>query len=93
MSKVVLKGHLIVSDADLSAVLAELPSHVDNTLQESGCLIFKVARDPDSINRFNVYEEFVDQAAFKAHQARVLDSDWARVTKHAERHYEIVEPI
>lgn len=86
---VILKGYLIVPDADLPAVLAELPHHIDATRQEEGCLIFEVSRDDDDANRFNVYEEFVDSAAFAVHQSRVSRSPWGEISKNAERHYQV----
>ncbi|WP_081588243.1 putative quinol monooxygenase [Paraburkholderia phenoliruptrix] len=40
---------------------------VPATREESGCLAFTVHRHPHISNRFAVYEQFRDQAAFDAH--------------------------
>jgi len=89
MSKVTLQGHIIVPDAELEIVKAALVKHIGLTRQEPGCIVFEVIQVPEQLNRFNVYEEFVDQAAFDQHQQRVRDSDWGRITVNVERHYHI----
>jgi quinol monooxygenase YgiN len=38
-----------------------------------------------------VDETFADRAAFQAHQARTVASDWGRATAHIPRSYQIVE--
>jgi quinol monooxygenase YgiN len=89
LAKVILKGFIIVPDSDLEVVKAELIIHKDLTLNETGCSIFTVTPDEVNLNKFNVYEEFVDQAAFDNHQARVKSSKWGDVTQNVERHYQI----
>ncbi len=89
MPKVILQGFIIVPDADLERVKSELVIHKNLTAKEKGCLIFEVTPDGMNANKFSVYEEFVNQAAFDHHQARVKASKWAEVTKHVERHYQI----
>jgi quinol monooxygenase YgiN len=89
MPKVTLQGYIIVGDSDLNAVIAELDTHKALTLAEQGCIVFRVIVDEVNKNKFNVYEEFVNQAAFDAHQARIKSSTWAKVTKDVERHYQI----
>ncbi|MFM5384476.1 putative quinol monooxygenase [Aeromonas veronii] len=64
-------------------------NHIQLTRAETGCLIFKVTQDPLNPCRFDVYEEFVDQAAFQAHQARVKSSRWRKITVNVERHYTV----
>lgn len=76
---------------DLSAVQAELPTHIELTRQEEGCLVFQVTQDLENNNVFNVYEEFVDSVAYEAHQARVKKSNWGKVAVNVERHYEVSE--
>lgn len=78
-----------MADIELDIVTIELQSHITSTLNEPGCLVFQVEKDPDNKNRFNVYEEYTDSAAFKAHQNRTLDSTWWKVTTNVERHFEI----
>ena len=58
MAKVILKGHIIVPDSDISAVKMELINHIELTRQEIGCFVFKVSQNTENLNRFNVYEEF-----------------------------------
>lgn len=89
MSKVILKGHIIVPTPDITAVKEELATHIELTRQESGCLVFEVSQDTHNINRFDVYEEFVDQNSFSNHQDRVRESKWGTVTVNVERHYQI----
>jgi len=85
--KVILQGHIIVLDDDLDTVTAALDSHIELTRAEQGCLIFNVTVDEKNQTKFNVYEEFVNQAAFDKHQLRVKQSNWGRVTTQVERHY------
>ncbi|MBA2082277.1 putative quinol monooxygenase [Aeromonas veronii] len=89
MRKVILKGFIIVPFIDLSLVTFELKRHIQLTRAETGCLIFEVTQDPLNPCRFDVYEEFVDEAAFQAHQARVKSSRWGEITVNVERHYTV----
>ncbi|KPJ90263.1 MAG: antibiotic biosynthesis monooxygenase [Gammaproteobacteria bacterium SG8_11] len=91
MSKIILKGHIVVPAEDLEAVKAALPLHIELTQQEAGCLIFDVTQDETQKNIFNVYEEFIGRSSFEAHQDRVRTSSWGEVTKNVERHYQIKE--
>lgn len=88
-SHVILSGHIIVPDKDLGIVLAALPTHIELSLSEPGCLVFEVTQRPDNPTVFDVYEEFVDRSAFDNHQRRVRNSHWGRVTMDVERHYAI----
>jgi (4S)-4-hydroxy-5-phosphonooxypentane-2,3-dione isomerase len=89
MPRVILKGHVIVPAEDLDAVQRELPVHIEKTREEEGCLIFEVTQDQERENRFNVHEEFIDKESFSAHQARVQNSDWGKVSANIERHYHV----
>ena len=89
MKGIILKGFILVSPNDLMAVKDELDNHIQLTRAETGCLIFKVNQDPLNPCRFDVYEEFADQAAFQAHQARVKSSRWGDITINVERHYTV----
>ena len=89
MGVVILKGFIIVPSNDLTAVKNELDNHIQLTRSETGCLIFQVTQDPLNPCRFDVYEEFVDEAAFQAHQARVKSSRWGEITVNVERHYTV----
>lgn len=89
MPKVILEGYILVPDNDLMIVLAELPTHIEVTRQEPGCLLFKVQQDPTNKNKFSVYEEFTNQLAFENHQQRVKESRWGQITKTMQRSYTI----
>ena len=91
MSKITLKGYIVVSDGELPKIKNELQNHIDLTRQEEGCLVFEVTQDKENENVFNVYEEFIDRESFDAHQSRVKSSRWGQVTKSVERHYQIIE--
>lgn len=86
---VILSGHLDVPDADIATVEAHLPTHIALSRAEAGCISFDVRPDPANPNRYLVDEEFRDQAAFDAHQARVKASDWGKATAHLAREYQI----
>ncbi len=91
MAKVTLQGFILVPESDLEIVKRELLNHQRLTREEPGCLIFRVTENVDNPLRFDVYEEFVDKAAFEHHQRRVKASYWGQVTVNVERHYDIFE--
>lgn len=91
MGKVILEGYIVVPEDDLKAVTAALPTHIELTRKEVGCLQFEVTPKPGSPNVFTVYEVFVDRFAFESHQQRVRESAWGAITGQVERHYEIRE--
>ena len=89
MSKVILSGHIVVSESDMFAVRQALPEHMQATRNEAGCLVFNVEEDPIKTGKFHVYEEFVDIAAFELHQERAGASDWGKVSRNVERYYKV----
>ena len=89
MSYVTLQGYILVPEQDLAAVTQALADHTALTLAEPGCLHFTVTPSADNPLRFDVYETFIDQAAFAQHQARVHASDWGMITRNVSRHYHI----
>ena len=91
MGKLILKGYVLIPDAELASVIEELPTHIKNTTSEQGCLVFDVSQDKTNKNKLNVYEEFVNKLAFESHQKRVSGSKWGNATKNCERHYEIID--
>ncbi|MEO9273904.1 antibiotic biosynthesis monooxygenase [Marinomonas sp. 5E14-1] len=90
MSKVTLKGFVLVSESEFEIVKAELVNYKRLTLEESGCIHFRVTESPISSLRFDVYEEFKNKAAFGHHQNRVKVSYWGKMTENVERHSEII---
>lgn len=91
MSKVTLKGFILVPESELELVKHELVNHKRLTLEELGCITFNVTENSENPLRFDVYEEFTDREAFEQHQKRVKASHWGKVTVNVERHYEVSE--
>jgi len=91
LSKIILKGFITVPNSEIITVKEALPLHIKLTQQEKGCLVFKVMEDKLNKNIFNVYEEFTSKQSFEAHQNRVQGSEWGRLTKYCDRHYQIIE--
>ena len=89
MSKVTLSGHIEVPEVELAKITVALERHMALTREEPGCIVFEVVQDSEEPTMFSVYEEFVDQAAFDAHQNRVLASSWSEATKNVVRHYKV----
>lgn len=89
MSTVQLSGYIRVPAADLDAVRAALPIHIELTRAEPGCLQFDVVQDPDEPTVFHVEEQFLDPQSFSTHQQRVRESAWGDVTVRVERHYTV----
>ena len=89
MSKVFLKGFIMVPQAELAVVMDELSNHIRLTREETGCLVFEVAQSKSDPCRFDVYEEFINQAAFESHQRRVKSSRWGKVTVNVDRRYTV----
>lgn len=88
-STVILEVYIIVPDDDLTTISNELLNHVKLSREEAGCLAFDVVQDTTISNRFNVYEQFNNRAAFEFHQKRVKNSYWGMVTQNVSRHYQI----
>lgn len=88
---ITLSGYIEVPDDDLDDVVAELPTHIEATQAEKGCIQFEVYQDKGNRNRFNVLEIFKDRKSFEYHQERTAASQWAIVSANAKRHYEIIE--
>jgi len=89
VTRVILKGYVIVPDDDLDAINEALPAHIVNTRAEDGCLLFNVTQDENQKNRFNVHEEFINKESFSNHQDRVKHSEWGNVSANLEKHYHI----
>jgi (4S)-4-hydroxy-5-phosphonooxypentane-2,3-dione isomerase len=89
MSKVTLKGYIIVLESDLKAVKSEMSKHIELTRQEVGCLVFEISQNINQSNLFEVYEEFADRESFELHQRRVASSKWGLVTKNVKRQYQV----
>lgn len=89
MGTVILEGRLLCKDAAEAEVVKKLlPKHIRLTKAERGCISFSVtpAEDPWV---WLVHEEFVDGAAFEAHEQRAAASKWGQATKDIQRIYKI----
>ena len=91
MTRIILKGFIIVPAEDLEAVQKELATHKTLTLKEPGCITFEVRQCENDPYLFGVYEEFIDRVSFDAHQPRVKTPNWGKVSANVERQYEIIE--
>lgn len=89
MSEVTLMGHIIVPVSALDVVEAELPTHIQLTRDEPGCIEFSVTQDKTTPTIFYVSERFESPAAFAHHQNRVRTSKWGAITTDVARHYTI----
>ena len=86
---VTLSGFLrCANDDEAARVRTGIDAHVRLTRAEPGCISFKLSETGDPFV-WRVEEEFVDPAAFEAHQARAAASEWAELTKGIERDYQI----
>jgi quinol monooxygenase YgiN len=79
-----------VTPQDAHLVERLLPEHIRQSRASAGCLSFSVLPKADGLT-WAVDETFADRAAFQAHQARTVASDWGRATAHIPRSYQIVE--
>jgi len=71
-----LTGRLICANADEARIVADyLPEHVRLSRAEPGCLRFDATPTDDPLI-WQVDEEFVNEAAFEAHQTRNRASLW-----------------
>jgi quinol monooxygenase YgiN len=82
-----LSGQLICKGPeDVAIVVRFLPQHLMLTRAEPGCISFQVRQTDDPLV-WQVDEEFIDATAFAAHQERVANSDWGRLTAEITRRY------
>ena len=84
---VILTGTLTCAEDDADRVRAALPEHIRLSRAEPGCLRFDVVETEPGL--FTVSEEFTDQAAFEAHQARTRASAWWTATGHIPRNFKV----
>lgn len=87
MDNVILVGYITVPESELEEVKKALPTHIENTRNESGCIEFNVTQRITEPNRFDVFEQFTNEVAFAKHQSNVANSTWGALTKNVKRHY------
>lgn len=84
-----LEGQLVCRDAAEVALIEELlPTHIELTRAEAGCLAFDVAPTGDPLV-WRVSEQFSSAESFQAHQKRVAASEWGQATSAIERRYTV----
>ncbi|MGC9419484.1 MAG: putative quinol monooxygenase [Rhodovulum sp.] len=86
---VILSGYFLAPPAHLEAIRGALPEHIQLTRAEPGCLCFDVTEDTEQPGRFNVYEEFADAEALRAHRRRCDASAWGWIARDADRRYTV----
>lgn len=85
-----LTGQLIcATDEDCDIVRKHLPTHIEKSRAEPGCLRFDVTQDSTDPLVWHVSEAFTSQEAFDAHQARTRSSDWWTATQSIPRKFRI----
>jgi quinol monooxygenase YgiN len=84
---VILEGSIKVPCKELEKIKNKLNEHVENTLNEEGCLEFEVTQDNKDECIFHVFEKFLDIDAFNIHLARTKVSDWGAASKNVQRFY------
>ena len=87
---VYLSGYIDVPEGDLKSITLALPTHIRLTKQEPDCTSFRVWQDEAIPTRFHVFETFVSPIAYRRHQARMKNSEWASVSRNAKRNYDII---
>lgn len=85
-----LSGWMDVAKADLGNIKRALPTHIRLSHQEKDCSFFRVWQDREHPQKFHVVESFKSSQAYHRHQARMKNSEWALVSRNAERHYDII---
>lgn len=89
MGKITVQGYITVPSAQLDAIKEALAEHISLTREEEGCLIFEVVQRVDEPLVFDLYEEFIDDAAFAAHQARSKQTRWAEISADVTRDFDV----
>lgn len=87
---VYVSGYIDVPKADLKSVKLALPTHIRLSQQEPDCTSFHIFQNEERPTRFHVFETFVSARAFHRHQDRMKNSEWAIISKNAERHYDVM---
>lgn len=85
-----LSGVLDVPKNDLKKILDLLPSHIQYSAAEKGCLFFRVLQDEYNPHKFNVFECFDSASSYERHQSRVKNSKWSSTTQNCQRDYDVI---
>ncbi|MBP1850278.1 putative quinol monooxygenase [Rhizobium halophytocola] len=83
--KVYLSGYIDLPEERLEELSAALAEHVRLTQAEPGCIKF-AARPSDSMpGRFMISEVFESESALAAHNLRMQQADWPKISKGVPR--------
>ncbi|ARE38271.1 Arginase/agmatinase/formimionoglutamate hydrolase [Rhodovulum sp. P5] len=85
----ILSGYFLAPLDRLEELRAALPEHIRLSRAEPDCLCFDIIEDPDVPGHFNVYEEFTDADALRAHRRRCDSSNWGWVSRGIDRRYTV----
>ena len=88
---ITLEGFIDIPEEYLDKTKSFLAAHIQETLNEPGCISFKLTQDKERTTRFYVHESFKDKAAFEHHQKRSQNSTWGAFSKNFKRSYQITE--
>lgn len=88
---ITLEGFIDIPEEYLDKAKCFLESQLQETLNESGCISFKITQDKDIATRFYVHESFKDKVAFDQHQKRSQNITWGAFSKNFKRSYQITE--
>ena len=72
---------LQVKPEHLDAFIEEMVKHARRSMDEPGCVSYDVGQDKEDPNLIHVYEVFVDEAAFKAHDQAPHNKEWLDTIK------------
>jgi len=81
---IVVSGIMEVAPADADRFSTLTRRLVDATRREPGCVDYRFAQSIERPGRFEVFEEWADQAALDAHVRAVHYRDWSRALKDVE---------
>ncbi len=78
---IVISGLMEVAPASADAFARLSRDLVAATLLEPGCVEYRFARSLDDPDRFEIFEEFIDQDAFDAHVRAEHYRAWGRALR------------
>lgn len=78
---IIVSGLMEIAPADLDRFTALTRELVEATRREPGCVEYRFAQSIEKAERFEVFEEFVDQAALDEHARADHYRGWGRALK------------
>lgn len=92
---IVIAVNLVVDAADADAFEVRLRQHAANSLTQSGCKGFLVARDQENSGSFHLWETYDDAAAFEEHKNAGFMADFREYSTPLikERHLAVCDAV